>query len=185
MAAKKVTREICVREGKDGSLVLPDGAIRTAGQIISRGTESSMLEQVVTQILLEQKIQEIEDLIKPMKERISLTKKDEILKSLIEKGFLKAGEDPTIKITRSNGEVLDVTLSAKTDLGFTVDKTLEDLIDSLPDFMTRTPKKTVETKAVLEKLYTSGKIPGIYAPYFSTHPVEVTKVSSKKSKAAA
>lgn len=184
MAAKKVTRSISVTEGKDGSIVLPDGTARTAGQIISKGTESSMLEQVVAQILLEQKIQEIEDLIKPMKERISLTKKDEILKSLVEKGYLRPGEDPTIKIKRSNGEVLDVTLSAKTESGFTVDKTLEDLIDSLPAEMTRTPKKTLETKSVLEKLYDAGRIPGIYSSYFGKHPVEVTKVSAKKSKAA-
>ena len=184
MAKKKVTKSIFVSEGKDGLLVLQDGTSRTAGQIIGRGTESSVFEQIIVQVLLEHKIKEIENHLKPIKERISLTKKDEIFKSLIEKGLMVEGEDPTIIIKRSNGKVLNVTVSSKIESGFEVEPSLEDLVESLPEEMTRTPKKTIETKSVLEKLYDAGRIPALYDSYFSKHPTEVTKVSAKEVKAS-
>lgn len=166
--AKKYVTEVVVKEEEIA-----------VGDVIKNGETAPLWQQVIAAALLEQEVAQLEALCCSIKERVKDTPFVAIKDSLVAAGKISEGENPLLIVSTKYGETLRISMSPATDSGFVVDKSLGDYIDSLPDNMTRTPKKTLESKKVLEALFDSGEIPDIYKGYFSKSPREITKITVK------
>lgn len=154
-------------------------------EIIKKGGEATLWEQVIVSALLEEEVAQLKSLCDEIKGRVKNTPCDNIKDSLIKDGKMSAfdRENDTILIVKTRyGDTMRVSMNPAVDSGFTFDKSITDYLDSLPDNMVRIPPKTLETKSVLETLFDNGLIPDVYKGYFSKHPIDITKISVKTEK---
>ncbi len=154
------------------------------GEVIKKGAEAPIEQQVAVLAIIEDQIAQLKPVIEKLKEDIRSTKYDDLVEKLVDEGKLSSKDSkPVVEITTKLGDVIKVTISSDVDNGFSVSKELseKEILESLvPDKYKKTTV-SLDKKAV-EADFDAGTLPDILKGYVSKTPVEITKLKKSISK---
>ena len=134
-------------------------------------------------IAIQQTIDELKIISKPLQEIIDNTPVEDVKAQLIARGKLAEGRDPVFRIPLidKNGKITDtfiVTLNQSEHVEFNISKDLKDSLSIVPE---RYKKEQIVLKRdVIKDDYHAGSLDSVIEPYVSETKTLVTKVKKDK-----